>query len=94
MARMKETRTIFLAADGRHTIIGQGDAIEMPGPLAETILGSGLEGWLAIMAGDYHGHEAVHLARVHAVFPTADDKWPRAVDRFMAARDRSRGCPK
>ena len=85
-----ETRTIFLAADGRHTTLGRGDDIEMPDYLAETIIAAGVRGWVAILSGDYHGDGPLQLARVHAVVPTSNNRWPVAVERFMAARERGR----
>ena len=83
-----EIRTIFLAADGRHTLLGRGDDIEMPDHLAETIRAAGVRGWVAIMAGDYYGDGPMQLARVHAVVPTSNNRWPAAIGRFMAARER------
>ena len=87
---MAEIHTIFLAADGRHTTLGRGDDIDMPDHLAETIRAAGVKGWVAIMAGDYHGKGPMQLARVHAIVPTPEEHWPPAVAAFMVMRERGR----
>ena len=87
---MPEVRTIFLAADGRFTTLGRGDDVEMQDEAAEAIRTSGMQGWVAITTGDYHGNGLMQLARVHAIAPTRDDLWPEAVKRFNVARERIR----
>ncbi|MCQ8279832.1 hypothetical protein NFI95_15415 [Acetobacteraceae bacterium KSS8] len=83
---MSETFTIFLATDGRHTIIGRGDAVEASSDLREAVEKGGVAGWIAIMTGHYYRRDKVKLARVHALGGATDGQWDAAVEAFDAIR--------
>lgn len=70
---MPEVRTIFLAADGRYTTLGRGDAVDLLDDIVDMIRARRVQGWVAIATGDYHGDGRMQLARVHAVTPTGDE---------------------
>jgi hypothetical protein len=84
---MPETRTIFLATDGRHHTLGRGDAVEPSEHFVELVTAGGQPGWIAILSGNPNGKRKVSLARVHAMNGAQDGQWDAAVAAFDSIRN-------
>lgn len=78
-------RTIFLATDGRHVTLGRGADHELPDEIARQVRSLGLRGFVATLAGDYHGGRTVDLFRSSAV-DACPSEWDAAVSRFHGIR--------